>query len=88
MNDYMSDRQRLLKSIQVCDFNCHDAALYLDTHKTDKDALAYFAKHNEMVKKLKAEFCEKYGPIEVSDQTSLDVWHWTDGPWPWEHSAN
>lgn len=78
------NKEKLLKEIQICCFNINEVVLYLDTHKTDKEALAYFNKHNMMLKELKAEYAKNFGPLSVADNTSTTSWAWTDAPWPWE----
>lgn len=84
----MTDRQKLLKKIQIAQFAIIEANLFLDTHKTDKTALAYFKKHSALLQELRAEYAEKYGPLMASDVKSDAHWDWTDGPWPWEYAAN
>lgn len=84
----MTDSQRLMQSIQICDLALFEAALFLDTHKTDKDALAYFDKHNKHANELKKEYVQKYGPLTIGDSGTKDVWDWADGPWPWEYSSD
>lgn len=83
----MTDRQRLLKQIQIHDFILFEAALFLDTHKTDKDALAYYRRHKAMAEELKCEFVKKYGPLTINDNNADTVWDWVKGPWPWEYES-
>lgn len=77
-------KEGLMKEIQICSLTTLETALYLDTHKTDKEALAYFNKHNKMLDDLKNEYVQKYGPLSIGDSTSETTWKWTDAPWPWE----
>ncbi|MFZ2539390.1 MAG: spore coat protein CotJB [Oscillospiraceae bacterium] len=84
----MTDRQRLMRNIQICDLALFEAALFLDTHKTDKDALAYYDKHRTLAMAYKKEYNEKYGPLVLSENDNKDVWQWADGPWPWEYSSD
>lgn len=81
----MNEREVLLKRVQVCDFALNDAALFLDTHPTDKDALNFYQKHKEMRKAAAKEYTSKYGPITKSDYDGGDRWTWVDGPWPWQN---
>lgn len=80
----MNDKANLLKQIQMCDFVLNETALYLDTHKNDKEALKYFATHKEMVEKYRKEYTSKYGPLTQGDVTSDTTWTWVEGTWPWE----
>ena len=45
----MTDRQKLLQKIHMTDFALIEANLYLDTHKTDRAALAYFNKYLSLI---------------------------------------
>lgn len=84
----MTDRQKLLRKIQTIDFALFEVALYLDTHKTDKEALAYYSKNRMESKKLHEEFTSKYGPLTIADTRAEGEWEWSNGPWPWEYAAN
>ena len=84
----MTDRQKLLQKIRIAEFAVIEANLFLDTHKTDRTALAYFKKHQALLEELRDEYTEKYGPLTVSDVKPELWWNWTDGPWPWEYAAN
>lgn len=84
----MSDKQCLLREIQICDFNLLETALYLDSHKNDCEALKYYNKHNKMAKELKEKYVKEYGPLVISDSTCEKTWEWVKGPWPWEYSSN
>lgn len=81
----MNDREVLLKRVQVCDFALNDAALFLDTHPYDKDALKFYQKHEVMREAAAKEYTSKYGPIARSDYDGSSHWAWVDGPWPWQN---
>lgn len=80
----MNDREMLLKRVQVCDFALNDAALFLDTHPEDHDALAFYKKYLEMREKSAKDYTDKYGPIAKADYDGGSRWTWVDGPWPWQ----
>lgn len=84
----MTEQEKLMRKIQICDFALLEAALYLDTHKTDSEALRYFRKHKELQKALRDEYTEKYGPLKISDNSAQKKWEWVEGPWPWEYSSS
>lgn len=79
-------REQLLCKINEVSFAVNDILLYLDTHPTDKQALAFYEKHTAKRRELMKEFSEKYGPLTVDDasKSSLDSWKWAQQPWPWE----
>ncbi|MEG0895457.1 MAG: spore coat protein CotJB [Oscillospiraceae bacterium] len=76
------DRNTLLRHIQMCEFILTEVTLYLDTHKNDKEALAFFNKHKEMLLKYKNEYTTKYGALTILDNN--ETWNWVDTKWPWE----
>ena len=80
----MSDCCNMLKDVQILDFALIDAALYLDNHTKDKDAIEFFNYHQKLSKAAKAEFEGKYGPLQFDSQKDIRYWQWTKGPWPWE----
>lgn len=80
----MENRNMLLKRMQICDFACHEAALFLDTHPRDKAALEYFDKYNKMSKEVHQQYVDQFGPVVPSDSTNLEKWEWIEKPWPWE----
>ena len=84
----MSDKDSLLRRLQQAQFSAFETALYLDTHNTDAEALAYFAKCNQRARELEEEYAAKYGPLHISQSNNDKVWEWSKGPWPWEYSAN
>lgn len=80
----MTNREKLLKQIQVCCFVLIETGLYLDSHPNCKPALAYFQKYAKLEKDLKEEFRKKYGGLTQADQIDTERWTWVDNPWPWE----
>ncbi len=82
----MTNEQKVLSNrLKVSGFILLEVGLYLDTHPTDQDALAYYKKYNDIYNQTKKEYIEKYGPIMQTDYNGGDRWDWVDGPWPWEH---
>ena len=84
----MDDKDKLLLRLQIAEFSAFETALFLDTHNTDPDALAYFAKCRKKAKELEQEYVSKYGPLRIGQDESEKVGSWSKGPWPWEYSAN
>ncbi|MGI5960095.1 MAG: spore coat protein CotJB [Massiliimalia sp.] len=82
----MTKRETMLKRLQVCDFALTEAALYLDTHPDDKEALEYYQKHLAKQKETKAAYVAQFGPITQADAGTQNRWNWVDDPWPWERS--
>ncbi len=84
----LNERQKLLRRLQACSFALVEANLYLDSHPTCREGLAYFAEHKAEYEKLMAEYTEKYGPIRPGQSNSDKKWEWVKTPFPWERSAN
>lgn len=80
----MTDYRRMLMEVQKQDFSLQEAALFLDTHENNRDALKYFNHHRELADKARREFENKYGPLQISAQKNIEHWEWTKAPWPWE----
>ena len=83
----MSKKQPLKRYIASLDFAIHETVLFLDTHPTNRRALAYL---NEQKKRRAAaikEYESLFGPYVTAakDAASDDRWTWIDGPWPWEN---
>ena len=81
----MTDRNR---TVVCCEeygraFAAWDLRLYLDTHPTDTQALALFA---QMCGDMNGDCyaCRGIAPCSYED----GIWHYPDGPWPWEADAN
>ena len=77
------NKHALLRCLQELAFAVQESALFLDTHPTDRQALAY---HNEKLTRfneMKKRYVAQFGPL-CSDTTTQESWRWIDSPWPWE----
>lgn len=83
----MTDSMSLLHDVQMTEFALIEANLFLDTHPNDMNAQEYFMKYKEMNEKAVAAYTAAHGPLTAM-QYSGGKWKWTDGPFPWEQSAN
>ena len=82
-----SERDQMLRRVQVYGFALGDAALFLDTHPEDQEALAFYRKYLELLAEAEKAYVEKYGPLSHRDAASGDRWDWTDDPWPWQRAG-
>ncbi|MDR0952009.1 MAG: spore coat protein CotJB [Oscillospiraceae bacterium] len=80
----MSERKKLLKQIQECDFVLYETALFLDTHPSNRAALQNYRKHQLKRRDLVETFTKKFGMLEHDDFGGGISWSWVDSPWPWE----
>lgn len=83
----MENREMLLRRVQICDLALFEAHLFLNTHPTDKDALAYYGKYLALREKAVKEYVKKYGPLTAGQYDGGPTWKWVDGPWPWERNS-
>ena len=80
----MTNQEKLLSEIRTLSFALVEMNLYLDSYRTDSEALAYFRRVREELKEKTAAYEAAYGPLTVLGAKAEGVWDWTDTPWPWE----
>ena len=73
--------------LQTLAFVIQELALYLDTHRNDKNALQMYQAYQKMYHECKEEYQRKYGPMTHSSPSEGE-YRWLDDPWPWEYCAN
>lgn len=76
-----------LTELQTMAFVIQELALYLDTHRNDKEALELYTKFQCMLKEAKEQYEKKYGPLTHMSGCAGE-YRWLDDPWPWEYCAN
>lgn len=69
-------------------FAIQELALYLDTHRQDREALELYRSYQELFKKGEAQYVKEFGPLNHMQPGSGDQYQWLDDPWPWDYSAN
>ena len=77
-----------LTELQVLGFAIQELALYLDTHRDDKEALQVYQDYQKMYNHCKNEYLKNRGPINHSQETSSSQYEWLNDPWPWEYCKN
>ena len=83
----MSEKQKLMRTIQSLGFTLTDTNLYLDAYDSD-EAFEYFKSVKEIYANAVKEYEKKYGPLTAHATAMYDTWLWTETPWPWEMEAN
>lgn len=76
-----------LSELQVLAFAINELALYLDTHREDKEALELYRAYQRMYTEGKKIFEKDHGPLNHMSEGS-GGFQWLDDPWPWEYSRN
>jgi spore coat protein JB len=76
-----------MTELQALGFAVQELALYLDTHRDDKEAFELYQNYQRMYQKGIQEYSEHCSPLN-HNTPSKDTYRWLDDPWPWEFSAN
>lgn len=98
----MDDRNVLLKEIGEVSFFLDDLRLYLDTHPLEGRALDLYQQNHQKRLELLKKYAGQFEPLtchcidpDSNGSTATDTrypgkkhWTWSDGPVPWECSAN
>lgn len=76
-----------LTELQTMSFAIQELALYLDTHRDDKEALELYRSLQQMNAQCREAYEKEFGPL-----THMSVgegeYRWLDDPWPWEYAKN
>lgn len=73
--------------LQVMAFVIQELALYLDTHRDDREALEVYQKYQELYHKCMMEYNKQCSPTNHHTPTE-GPYRWLDDPWPWEYCGN
>ena len=84
MNEAPMNQHKLLMRVKALEFAVIEAGLFLDTHPTDRKALAYFNEKNEERQAAYNQYVDTYGPLTIFDCKGTESWDWVKAPWPWE----
>jgi len=74
--------------LQVLAFAIQELALYLDTHRDDKEALELYQSYQEVYHKCMKEYTKNCRPLNHRTPTKGQSYQWLDDPWPWEYAGN
>ena len=74
-----------LSELQAICFAAHELALYLDTHRDDKEAFEMFKTFLALKQEAKERYTKKYGAVCTDDLIDAESFTWTEDPWPWEN---
>lgn len=76
-----------LAELQTMAFAINELALYLDTHRDDKEALEMYRTYQKMYAEGRTKYEKECGPLNHMS-VSGDKYRWLDDPWPWEFSTH
>ena len=71
--------------LQALGFALHELALYLDTHRNDREALELYRQYQRIYHEGMMEYSKKHGPMSHGMPADQDGYAWLDDPWPWEY---
>ena len=77
-----------IHDLQAIGFAMHELALYLDTHRDDKEALELYRNYQKVYHDAMMQYEQKYGAMAHGIPSTRDNYAWLDDPWPWEYSKN
>lgn len=78
------ERSQLLHWITTISFAMEDAALYLDTHPENENALKYYFNYAALRKQALEDYATCFSPLTKETASSDQAWKWVAEPWPWE----
>lgn len=73
--------------LQTLAFAIQELALYLDTHRDDKEALELYQSYQRIYHDCMMRFTKECGPLNHKTPTE-GPYAWLDDPWPWEYCRN
>ncbi len=76
-----------LTELQTMAFVIQELALYLDTHRDDKEALELYRSFQKMYEEGRVAYEKMCGPLNHMSHTE-GPYKWLDDPWPWEYAKN
>ena len=77
-----------MHELQALAFAIQELALYLDTHREDREALELYRAYQELYNKGVEAYVKEYGPLNHTSRTEGDRYLWLDDPWPWDYQGN
>ncbi len=79
-----NQQNELLELLGSINFALFDTVLFLDTHPTDQNALAFYNQYLKLSKQAANEYVRYFGPLTSDDVQESNEWTWVNSPWPWQ----
>ena len=77
-----------LTELQTMAFAIQELALYLDTHREDKEALELYRTFQRMYEEGREMYERDCGPLNHLSTVNGEEYKWLNDPWPWEYAKN
>lgn len=74
--------------MQALGFAIQELALYLDTHRDDREALEMYRQYQQIYHEAVMEYSRTHGPMSHGIPDGMDEYAWLNDPWPWEYSKH
>ena len=74
-----------MSELQALGFAVNDLALYLDTHRDDKEALEVYRSYQKIYHNGFMQYSEEVTPLSHGSPTQSQEYNWLNDPWPWEY---
>ncbi len=81
----MTNRESLMRKIQMYAFTAHECVLYLDCHPNNKKALEKHKKAVSALNEAVANYESVYGPLTANASHNENGFDWVNGTWPWQN---
>ena len=76
-----------LSELQTMSFALQELALYLDTHRDDKEAFEVFKELQTIYRKGREKYEKECGPL--THMSAMEKgYSWLNDPWPWEYAKS
>lgn len=79
------NKGQLLNYLNHVSFSMYDTVLFLDTHPTDREAIAYFNEMKQARKIALKIYQQKFAPLLLDGVDTNCEWTWGMEPLPWEN---
>ena len=76
-----------LTELQTLAFMIQELALYLDTHRNDKEATELYQQYQKLYNDGADKYEKICGPLNHLSQSEGE-YKWLKDPWPWEYAKN
>ena len=83
------NKENMMRKLCMLDFMATDLHLYLDTHPTNRDAIAEYNKVNETAAQIREDYEKLHGPLcSYRSFSAENHWSWLSEHCPWECEYN
>lgn len=77
-----------MTELQTIAFAIQELALYLDTHREDREAYELYCTFQKMYHDAKDDYEKDCGPLTHHSRVHQGEYKWLNDPWPWEYAKN